>query len=140
MGRWPKYVTRQRQRRVLERRLKVPSAVNQFRLTLDKQTKAELFKLLAKYKPETKKERAARRAADAEARKADKKAPLTARSAAPSWWRSRTTSTRWRSWCGCRRCARRRTCRTAREGQGGAGQVRRDEDDDVRGAGERERR
>merc|ERR1711991_1200490 len=77
--RWPKYVTRQRQRRVLERRLKVPSAVNQFRLTLDKQTKAELFKLLAKYKPETKKERAARRAADAEARKADKKAPLTAK-------------------------------------------------------------
>ena len=52
----------------------VPSALNQFRKTLDKQTKAELFKLLAKYKPETEKEAAARRTADAAAKKADKKA------------------------------------------------------------------
>merc|ERR1712216_703189 len=33
---WPKYVRIQRQRRVLQKRLKVPPAVNQFNNTLDK--------------------------------------------------------------------------------------------------------
>jgi len=72
--RWPKYIIRQRQKRVLERRLKVPPSLNLFRKTLDKQTKAELFKLLAKYKPETDKERAERLQKDAAAKKADPKA------------------------------------------------------------------
>ena len=72
--RWPKYIIRQRQKRVLERRLKVPPSLNQFRSTLDKQTKAELFKLLAKYKPETDKERAERLTVDATAKKSDPKA------------------------------------------------------------------
>eukprot|EP01063_Lacrimia_lanifica_P012242 TRINITY_DN1886_c0_g1_i1.p3 TRINITY_DN1886_c0_g1~~TRINITY_DN1886_c0_g1_i1.p3 ORF type:complete len:248 (+),score=149.48 TRINITY_DN1886_c0_g1_i1:75-818(+) len=72
--RWPKYIIRQRQKRVLERRLKVPPSLNLFRSTLDKQTKAELFKLLAKYKPETDKERTERLTKDAAAKKADAKA------------------------------------------------------------------
>eukprot|EP01059_Diplonema_ambulator_P017888 TRINITY_DN29_c0_g1_i1.p2 TRINITY_DN29_c0_g1~~TRINITY_DN29_c0_g1_i1.p2 ORF type:complete len:287 (+),score=127.02 TRINITY_DN29_c0_g1_i1:113-862(+) len=76
--RWPKYVTRQRQKRVLERRLKVPPSLNQFRLTLDKSTKAELFKLLAKYHPESRKEKAERLAKAAEAKKADPKAKAAA--------------------------------------------------------------
>eukprot|EP01062_Namystynia_karyoxenos_P013473 TRINITY_DN1485_c0_g1_i3.p2 TRINITY_DN1485_c0_g1~~TRINITY_DN1485_c0_g1_i3.p2 ORF type:complete len:285 (+),score=158.02 TRINITY_DN1485_c0_g1_i3:75-857(+) len=71
---WPKYIQRQRQKRVLERRLKVPPALNQFRLTLDKQTTAELFKLMAKYKPETRKEKQDRLKAEAEKKKADPKA------------------------------------------------------------------
>jgi large subunit ribosomal protein L7Ae len=40
--------------------LKVPPAINQFSLTLDKNTAIEAFKLLSKYKPETKAERKAR--------------------------------------------------------------------------------
>eukprot|EP00754_Rhynchopus_humris_P048025 Rhum_TRINITY_DN7528_c0_g1::Rhum_TRINITY_DN7528_c0_g1_i1::g.23347::m.23347/K02936/RP-L7Ae, RPL7A; large subunit ribosomal protein L7Ae len=63
--RWPKYIIRQRRKRVLERRLKVPPSLNQFRKTLDKPTKAELFKLLEKYRPETDKEREARRLQEA---------------------------------------------------------------------------
>jgi large subunit ribosomal protein L7Ae len=35
---WPKYVRIQRQRRVLNQRLKVPPALNQFTKTLDKNT------------------------------------------------------------------------------------------------------
>ena len=35
---WPKYVRIQRQRRVLNQRLKVPPALNQFTKTLDKST------------------------------------------------------------------------------------------------------
>jgi large subunit ribosomal protein L7Ae len=55
--RWPKYIRLQRQRRVLYARLKIPPAINQFTRTLDKNTATELFKLLAKYKPEDKKEK-----------------------------------------------------------------------------------
>lgn len=72
--RWPKYVTLQRQKRVLERRLKVPPTLNQFRKTLDAHTKAELFKFAAKYKPETKKQRKTRLRAEAKATDAAKKA------------------------------------------------------------------
>merc|ERR1712216_58542 len=49
---WPKYVRIQRQRRVLQKRLKGPSAVNQFNNTLDKNLATNLFKLLMKYRPE----------------------------------------------------------------------------------------
>merc|ERR1712018_588217 len=64
--RWPKYIRLQRQKVVLQTRLKVPPAVNQFYSTLDRQTATQLFKLLDKYRPETKqakKERLRERAA-----------------------------------------------------------------------------
>jgi len=71
--RWPEFVTTQRKKRVLERRLKVPAALNQFRQTLDRSTRTNLLKLLAKYKPETKKARKDRIEAAAAAKKADPK-------------------------------------------------------------------
>lgn len=52
--RWPKYIRIQRQKAVLQKRLKVPPPVNQFTQTLDKQTAVQLFKLLEKYRPESK--------------------------------------------------------------------------------------
>ena len=52
--RWPKYVRIQRQRRVLNQRLKVPPALNRFTKTLDKNAATTLFKLLLKYRPEDK--------------------------------------------------------------------------------------
>jgi len=51
---WPKYIRLQRQKVVLQTRLKVPPAVNQFYSTLDRQTATQLFKLMDKYRPETK--------------------------------------------------------------------------------------
>jgi len=52
--RWPKYVRLQRQRAVLYQRLKVPPPINQFKFALDRQTASQLFRLLDKYRPETK--------------------------------------------------------------------------------------
>lgn len=57
---WPRYIRLQRQRSVLLKRLKVPPSVSQFSSTLDRQTASQLFKLLDKYRPETKKDRRAR--------------------------------------------------------------------------------
>ena len=54
---WPQYIRVQRQRSVLLKRLKVPPPINQFTQTLDKQTSTQLFKLLDKYRPETRKEK-----------------------------------------------------------------------------------
>lgn len=71
--RWPAFVTRQRKRRVLERRLKVPPALNQFRRVLDRSTRTELLKLVKKYKPETRQERTKRLKAAAEAKSKDAK-------------------------------------------------------------------
>merc|ERR1712176_582478 len=51
---WPKYIRLQRQKVVLQTRLKVPPAINQFYSTLDRQTATQLFKLMDKYRPETK--------------------------------------------------------------------------------------
>jgi|EP00002_Diphylleia_rotans_P005106 large subunit ribosomal protein L7Ae len=51
---WPEYVRLQRQRRVLYQRLKVPPAINQFTKAADKNLATNVFKLLAKYKPEDK--------------------------------------------------------------------------------------
>lgn len=42
---WPRYVRLQRQKRVLAKRLKVPPTLNQFNLTLDKNTGKENFYL-----------------------------------------------------------------------------------------------
>jgi len=52
---WPKYVRLQRQKAILLKRLKVPPSINQFSSTLDRQTASQLFKLMDKYRPETKK-------------------------------------------------------------------------------------
>ena len=79
---WPRYVRIQRQRRVLQLRLKVPPAINQFMTkTLDKNHAETLFKLLMKYRPEDKKQKrdrcvAASRALEIAEVQADK--PLTA--------------------------------------------------------------
>lgn len=50
---WPKYIRIQRQRAVLQKRLKVPPPINQFTQTLDKQTATQLFKMLEKYRPDS---------------------------------------------------------------------------------------
>ncbi|ODV60585.1 60S ribosomal protein eL8 [Ascoidea rubescens DSM 1968] len=63
---WPEYVRLQRQKKILQIRLKVPPAITQFQSTLDKNTTIQAFKLLNKYRPETaseKKERLTKEAA-----------------------------------------------------------------------------
>ncbi|KAL1664505.1 50S ribosomal protein L30e-like protein [Schizophyllum commune] len=79
---WPEYVRLQRQKVILAQRLKVPPAIAQFSHTLDKNTATQLFKLLNKYRPETKLEKRTRleqtateAAADKE-KKDDTKKPL----------------------------------------------------------------
>ncbi|KAG6890519.1 60S ribosomal protein L8 [Termitomyces sp. Mi166 len=57
---WPEYVRLQRQKVILNQRLKVPPAIAQFSHTLDKNTATQLFKLLNKYRPESKEEKKAR--------------------------------------------------------------------------------
>lgn len=57
---WPQYIRVQRQRAVLLKRLKVPPPIAQFNTALDKQTSTQLFKLLEKYRPETKAEKKVR--------------------------------------------------------------------------------
>lgn len=54
---WPRYVRLQRQRSILKRRLKVPPSINHFTKTLDANQASTLFKLLANYRPETKKDK-----------------------------------------------------------------------------------
>jgi len=66
MVRWPRYIRIQRQRAILRQRLKVPPAIHQFSQTIDKNNAAELFKLMAKYRPETKKQKKARLYAEAQ--------------------------------------------------------------------------
>ncbi|KAK0192687.1 50S ribosomal protein L30e-like protein [Armillaria mellea] len=57
---WPEYVRLQRQKVILNQRLKVPPAIAQFSHTLDKNTATQLFKLLNKYRPESTVEKKAR--------------------------------------------------------------------------------
>merc|ERR1712026_441995 len=64
---WPKYIRLQRQKAVLQTRLKIPPPINQFSQTLDKQTATSLFRLFDKYRPETKAEKAKRLRTQAEA-------------------------------------------------------------------------
>lgn len=54
---WPEYIRLQRQKVILSQRLKVPPAIAQFSHTLDKNTATLLFKLLNKYRPESKVEK-----------------------------------------------------------------------------------
>ncbi|XP_020283022.1 60S ribosomal protein L7a [Pseudomyrmex gracilis] len=71
--RWPKYIRIQRQRAVLQKRLKVPPTINQFTQTLDKQTATQLFKVLEKYRPESAAMKKARLKARAEQKISSKK-------------------------------------------------------------------
>merc|ERR1711939_428912 len=67
MVRWPEYVRLQRQRKILNMRLKVPPAIAQFQATLDRNTAAAALKLLNKYRPETKAQKKERLTAEATA-------------------------------------------------------------------------
>ncbi|PWY88408.1 60S ribosomal protein L7A [Aspergillus heteromorphus CBS 117.55] len=64
---WPEYVRLQRQKKILNLRLKVPPSIAQFQQTLDRNTAAQAFKLLNKYRPETKTEKKERLLAEATA-------------------------------------------------------------------------
>ncbi|KAJ3787468.1 ribosomal protein L4 [Lentinula aff. detonsa] len=64
---WPEYVRLQRQKTILNQRLKVPPSIAQFSHTLDKNTATQLFKLFNKYRPETKAEKKTRLEATAAA-------------------------------------------------------------------------
>ncbi|KAI5708728.1 hypothetical protein M8J76_001918 [Diaphorina citri] len=71
---WPKYIRIQRQKAVLQKRLKVPPPVHQFTQAVDKQTASQLFKFLEKYRPESweaKKQRLKARAEKKIAKKED---------------------------------------------------------------------
>eukprot|EP00796_Vickermania_ingenoplastis_P002210 gene2209-1376_t len=74
--RWPTFVTMQRKKRVLQRRLKVPPALNQFTKVLDRTSRNELLKLVKKYAPETRKARKERLHKAAEAKKQNPKAAI----------------------------------------------------------------
>jgi len=63
---WPRYIRLQRQRAILKKRLKVPPAINQFAKALDKNQAANLFRLLAHYRPESRQEKSLRLKAVAE--------------------------------------------------------------------------
>ncbi|KAL8371095.1 hypothetical protein RB595_001110 [Gaeumannomyces hyphopodioides] len=73
MTKWPEYVRLQRQKKILSLRLKVPPALAQFQHVLDKNTAAQAFKLLNKYRPETKAEKKERLLKEATAVKEGKK-------------------------------------------------------------------
>jgi len=73
---WPRYVRIQRQKRILMQRLKVPPQLNQFTQTVDKNQTGKLLKLLAKYMPETHKEKALRLKAQAENSAAKTEKPM----------------------------------------------------------------
>jgi len=72
---WPRYIRVQRQKKVLEERLKIPPPLNQFRHTVDRQTAKQLFRLLDKYKPETRAARKARLKSKAESKVKGKEEP-----------------------------------------------------------------
>lgn len=73
MVRWPEYVRLQRQKKILNLRLKVPPAISQFQVVLDRNTAAQAFKLLNKYRPESKTEKKERLLKEATAIKEGKK-------------------------------------------------------------------
>ncbi|KAI9846261.1 MAG: 60S ribosomal protein L8B [Sclerophora amabilis] len=57
MVKWPEYVRLQRQKKILNLRLKVPPAIAQFQNVLDRNLATQTFRLLNKYRPETKAEK-----------------------------------------------------------------------------------
>jgi len=58
--RWPRYVRLQRQRAILKKRLKVPPAINHLAKTLEPNQAANLFRMLAHYRPESAEQKKAR--------------------------------------------------------------------------------
>lgn len=70
--RWPRYIRLQRQKKILKERLKVPPAVNQFNEPVKGNQSIEVFKLIEKYKPETKAEKKTRLEGLAESKLAGK--------------------------------------------------------------------
>merc|ERR1712127_224753 len=68
---WPKYVRIQRKKAIMMQRLKAPPVLAQFKNTIDKNQASQLLKLLAKYSPETKKEKKDRLQSEAEAKRAN---------------------------------------------------------------------
>ena len=70
---WPRYIRLQRQKKVLQERLKVPPALNLLQTPVPKNQGKELMALLNKYKPESPKEKAARLKAKAAALAAGQK-------------------------------------------------------------------
>jgi large subunit ribosomal protein L7Ae len=70
---WPKYIRLQRQRAILKQRLKVPPAIHQFTRALEKNQAANLFRLLANYRPESREEKTKRLKSLAESKTGDKK-------------------------------------------------------------------
>lgn len=52
--RWPKFVRLQRMKKIMLLRLKVPPAINQFNMSVDKNQAGAVLRLLKKYVPETK--------------------------------------------------------------------------------------
>lgn len=73
MIRWPEYVRLQRQKKILSLRLKVPPQIAQFQHTLDRNGAVQTFKLLNKYRPETKVEKKERLVKEATAIQQGKK-------------------------------------------------------------------
>ncbi|KAN0106452.1 putative 60S ribosomal protein L8-B [Hyaloscypha variabilis] len=73
MVKWPEYVRLQRQKKILNLRLKVPPAIAQFQNVLDRNTAGQAFKLLNKYRPESKSEKKERLLKEATAIKEGKK-------------------------------------------------------------------
>ena len=71
--RWPEYIQLQRKRRVLLTRLKVPPPINQFRNTLDKSQATALFRLLLKYRPESRAQKKLRLEAESKGEKSKTK-------------------------------------------------------------------
>merc|ERR1712080_208917 len=74
---WPRYILLQRQKRVLYQRLRVPPAINQFTKTLSSNQSKNLWRLLAKYTPESKKDKIARLKNAAELKAAGKEVATT---------------------------------------------------------------
>jgi len=54
---WPAYIRLQRMKKIMSLRLKMPPAINQFNMSIDKNQAGAVLRLLKKYKPETKKEK-----------------------------------------------------------------------------------
>ncbi|CAJ1017296.1 RNase P subunit Pop3/Ribosomal protein L7Ae/L30e/S12e/Gadd45 family, putative [Leishmania lindenbergi] len=77
--RWPTFVTMQRKKRVLQRRLKVPPALNQFTKVLDRTSRNEVLRLIKKYAPETRKARRDRLHKVAEEKKKDPRKTVSTR-------------------------------------------------------------
>lgn len=73
MVKWPEYVRLQRQKKILNLRLKVPPAIAQFQNVLDRNTAGKAFTLLNKYRPESKTEKKERLLKEATAIKEGKK-------------------------------------------------------------------